>query len=131
MQIEMLNKAPEGKGRMVFNPRILTMQPGDTVTFLATDKGHNAESIKDGIPDGAEAWKGKINEEVSITLSTPGFYCYKCKPHEASGMVGLIIVEGEGKLANLEAAKSIRSRGRAKKIWEEIWAEADAEGLTA
>ncbi|MEM0943131.1 MAG: pseudoazurin [Pseudomonadota bacterium] len=131
VSVEMLNKHPDIKGRMVFFPRILTVQPGDTVTFVPTDKGHNSASIKGMTPDGGETWNGKINAEVSVTLSKPGFYGYRCTPHETAGMVGLVIVEGDGKLANLEAAKGVRSRGRAKKVWEEIWAEADAQGFTA
>ncbi|MEM8790168.1 MAG: pseudoazurin [Pseudomonadota bacterium] len=131
ISVDMLNKHPEGKGRMVFHPRIVTVQPGDTVTFLATDKGHNSASVKGMAPDGGETWNGKINQEVSVTLTKPGFYGYKCTPHEAAGMVGLIIVEGDGKLDNLEAAKKVKAKGRAKKIWKEIWAEAEEQGLTA
>ena len=131
-QVAMLNKHPEDKKqRMVYLPRILTVQPGDTIKFLPTDKGHNAESMKDMIPEGAEAWKSKINEEIEITISQPGFYGYKCTPHYTTGMVGLIICEGEGKMANLEAAKAVKQRGRAKKIFEEIWAEAEEMGLLA
>ncbi|MEM7237516.1 MAG: pseudoazurin [Pseudomonadota bacterium] len=129
--VDMLNKHPEGKARMVFHPRILTVQPGDTVTFMPKDKGHNSASIKGMAPEDGESWDGKLNKEVSVTLTKPGFYGYKCTPHEAAGMVGLIIVEGDGKLGNLEAAKKVKAKGRAKKIWKEIWAEADEQGLTA
>jgi len=31
---------------MVFEPALLKNAPGDTVTFVPTDKSHNAESIK-------------------------------------------------------------------------------------
>ncbi|MEM9148667.1 MAG: pseudoazurin [Pseudomonadota bacterium] len=131
-EVQMLNKNPDDpKQRMVFYPRILTVQPGDSVTFLATDRGHNSASIKGMLPDGAEAWNGKINKEITVEFSAPGFYGYKCTPHETVGMVGLIIVEGDGKLANLEAAKGVKHRGRSKKVWAEIWAEADEAGLTA
>ncbi|MEM9370218.1 MAG: pseudoazurin [Pseudomonadota bacterium] len=131
VSVDMLNKHPDGKARMVFHPRILTVQPGDTVTFIPTDKGHNSASIKGMGPDGGETWDGKVNKEISVTLTKPGFYGYKCTPHEAAGMVGLIIVEGDGKLDNLDAAKKVKAKGRAKKIWKEIWAEAEKEGLTA
>ncbi|WP_243470839.1 hypothetical protein [Ruegeria denitrificans] len=44
-------------------------------------------------------------------------------------MVGLVIVNGEGKLANLEASKSVKHRGRANVVFDELWTEAEASGL--
>ena len=129
-KVEMLNKHPEDKKkRNVFLPTILTVQPGDMVTFVPTNNGHNSASTKGMIPEGAEPWKGKVNKEISVTFEKPGFYGYQCTPHVALGMVGLVIVEGEGKLDNLEAAKAVKQRGKAKKAWREIWAQAEAEGL--
>ncbi|MEM9550584.1 MAG: pseudoazurin [Pseudomonadota bacterium] len=128
--VEMLNKHPEdSKKRNVFYPRVMSVQPGETVLFKATDRGHNSSSIEGMIPDGVEEWDSRINEEIEVTFETPGIYGYKCTPHSSIGMVGLIVVEGEGKLDNLEAAKEVRQRGRAKSEWEEIWAEAEEMGL--
>ena len=98
-------------------PRIVAAEPGDTIVFLPTEKGHNSASAKDMTPEGAEAWKGKINEEVSVTLTVPGFYGYECTPHASLGMVGLVVVKGDGMMDNLETAKSARQRGKAKKVW--------------
>lgn len=128
--IKMLNVDPDDrKKRMIFLPLIQTVEPGDSVRFVASDKGHNSVSNKGMIPDGTEAWKGKINEELTLTFEKPGVYGYRCVPHAAIGMVGLIIVRGDGMTDNLEAAKAVRQRGRAKKIWEEIWATVESEGL--
>lgn len=128
--VQMLNTHPEdSKRKMVFYPRITVVEPGQTVKFEAGDRGHNSEALKDMVPEGTEMWKGKINEETEVTLETPGFYGYKCTPHASVGMVGLIVVKGEGMLDNLEAAMKVRQRGRAKKAWEEIWAEAEEMGL--
>ena len=99
------------------------------MTFLPVEKGHNSASIKGMIPDGAAKWKGKINKEITVTFDKLGYYGYMCTPHYALGMVGMVIVEGEAKLANLDAAKAVKHRGKAKKEWEEIWAQAEAEGL--
>ncbi|MCA0276909.1 MAG: pseudoazurin, partial [Proteobacteria bacterium] len=44
-QVQMLNKGE--KGAMVFQPDFIVAAPGDTVTFVPTDKSHDAESIKD------------------------------------------------------------------------------------
>lgn len=129
-QVQMLNAHPtDRRQRMVFLPRLLTVQPGDTVKFLAVDPGHNTATIAEMIPKQADGWVGGINEEIEVTLEQPGFYGYKCTPHYTIGMVGLIVVEGDGKLDNLQAARAVTHRGRARSVFEEIWAEADAEGL--
>lgn len=130
--VEMLTRsATDPKLSNLFEPRLLVVQPGDTVLFAPTEKGHNSASIKGMIPEGAEAWNGRINQEVAVTFDKPGYYGYKCTPHLALGMVGLVVVEGDGKLDNLEAAKAVKQRGRAKQAFEAIWAEADTQGLTA
>jgi pseudoazurin len=90
-QVQMLNKDSEGRA-MQFEPAFLKIAPGDTVTFVATSKGHNSESIVDIMPEGATPWKGKINEEITVTFDQEGFYAYKCQPHLGMGMVGLIQV---------------------------------------
>lgn len=130
--VDMLNKHPDDKkNRNVFLPLVLTVEPGDTVVFLPTDKGHNSESIKGMIPEGAEPWKSKINKEHAVTFEKPGLYGYRCTPHAALGMVGLIIVRGDGMTDNLEAVKSVKQRGRAKKVWDTIWAQVEEENLLA
>ena len=128
--VEMLNKAPDNpRNRYVYSPRILQVQPGDTVLFEPVDRGHNSASIDDMLPEGAEEWNSKINDDFEITFETPGFYGYACTPHSTVGMVGLIVVEGEGKLDNLEEAQGVRHRGKSRQAWEEIWDEAEEQGL--
>ncbi|AXI45576.1 pseudoazurin [Sulfitobacter sp. SK012] len=92
-EVKMLNKG-EG-GRMIFEPAALRIAVGDTVKFLASDKGHNAESIDGMMPEGATEFSGKINEEIEVTLTEPGFFGVKCKPHFAMGMVMVIAVGDE------------------------------------
>lgn len=92
-EVKMLNRGAEGP--MVFEPAALRIAPGDTVKFLATDRGHNAETIKDLLPDGAEPFVGKLNEEIEVTFDVEGFYAIKCEPHFAMGMV-MIIAVGDG-----------------------------------
>ena len=75
------------------------------------------------IPDGANKWKSKIGKDFEVTLQIPGVYGYKCTPHYGIGMVGLIVVEGNNWRANLQKAKKARKVGKAKKVFEEIWAE--------
>jgi pseudoazurin len=89
-EVRMLNKGEAGS--MVFEPGTLRIAAGDSVKFLATDKGHNAESIPEMMPEGAQAFTGKINEEIEVTLDTAGVYGVRCKPHYAMGMVMTIAV---------------------------------------
>lgn len=89
-EVKMLNKGEEGK--MVFEPSFLQIAAGDSVLFLPTDKGHNAESIKGMMPEGAEAFKGRMNKEVEATFGVEGVYGVMCKPHYAMGMVMTIEV---------------------------------------
>ncbi|WP_375263337.1 pseudoazurin [Palleronia sp.] len=90
-EVQMLNRSDDGK-IMAFEPGHLQVAPGDTVKFVATDKGHNAESILEMSPEEAEAFKGRINEEIEVTLDTEGLYAVKCAPHFAMGMVMTIVV---------------------------------------
>ena len=101
-EVHMLNKGAEGA--MVFEPAFVKVAPGDTVTFIPTDKGHNVETIKDMIPEGAEAFKSKMNETYKVTFDTPGAYGVKCMPHVGMGMVGIVVV-GDAP-ANLDAVKT-------------------------
>lgn len=90
-EVKMLNKGSDGE-RMVFEPAFVQAAPGDTIKFLATDKGHNAETNKGMLPEGADAFSGKINEEYEVTLDVEGVYGVICKPHYAMGMVMTIAV---------------------------------------
>jgi len=129
-EVQMLNMHPDNpRQRMVFVPRLLVIQPGDTVTFLPTDGGHNSAILDGMIPEGAEGWNGRINEEISVTPEVPGFYGYQCTPHLTMGMVGLIVVEGDGMMDNYEAAREVPQRGRAAQAFDEIWAEVEEQGL--
>jgi pseudoazurin len=89
-EVQMLNKG--AAGTMVFEPASLRVAAGDTVKFIAADKGHNAQTIDGMMPEGAEGFAGKINEEIEITLTEPGVYGVMCKPHFAMGMVMVIAV---------------------------------------
>ena len=87
---------------MVFKPAVLKIAPGDSVTWKATNPGHNTASIAEMTPDANLEWNGKINEELKITFTKEGVYGYKCTPHYVLGMIGIIAV-GDN-LANLDAS---------------------------
>lgn len=109
-QVKMLNMGEDGQ-RMVFEPAYLQIEPGDTVTFVPTDPSHNAESIKGMLPEGAESWKGAINQEVTVIFDQEGVYGYKCLPHYAMGMVGIVQVGSTA--SNLDTAQAVKHPGRA------------------
>lgn len=44
------------------------------------------------LPEGAEPFEGRINEEIEVTLDVEGVYGVICKPHYAMGMVMTIAV---------------------------------------
>lgn len=89
-RVEMVNRGANGS--MDFTPAFLKIAPGDTVRFVARDKTHNVESIGNMIPAGASPFRGAINQDVSVKFARAGLYGYKCLPHTAMGMVGLIQV---------------------------------------
>jgi pseudoazurin len=101
-QVRMLNKGPDGQ-MMAFSPAKLTIAPGDSVKFIAADKGHNAEAIAGMIPAGAAPFKGAINQEIEVRFAQPGLYGYKCLPHLGLGMVGVVQVGNANNRAALQA----------------------------
>ena len=93
-------------GMMVFEPGVTKIAKGDTVTFIPTDKSHNAETIKDMIPEGAVPFKGKMGETLKVTFDVPGAYAVKCMPHLPMGMVALIVVgDAPSNIAAVKAGK--------------------------
>ncbi len=128
--VEMLNKDPDDKKRrMIFRPLVQVLEAGDTVRFASVDKGHNTESLKGMLPEGAEKWKSKLSKDFDLTLTVQGFYGYKCTPHTAMGMTGLLIVKGEGMMNNYEAVRGVKHKSRMQKVWDQIWAQVEADGL--
>jgi pseudoazurin len=116
VEVKMLNKGAEGL--MVFEPALVKIEPGDTVKFVASDKSHNAESIKNMLPEGAAPFAGKTNEDVAVTFDKPGVYGVKCMPHYAMGMVALVVV---GKPDNLDSAKAVPQTGKAKQVFAALF----------
>jgi len=57
VRVKMLNKGTEGV--------MAKIAPGDTVKFIAADKGHNAETIKGMLPADAAPFAGKTGEDVA------------------------------------------------------------------
>ncbi len=106
--VKMLNKGANGE-KMVFEPAFLRINPGDKVRFIPVDKGHMAQTMKGGIPNGASSFESKVNETYTQVFDQAGAYAIKCKPHYTMGMVAMIVV---GQPTNLEQIKSVKVKGK-------------------
>lgn len=112
IEVKMLNRGAEGV--MVFEPALIKVAPGDTVKFVSTDKGHNAETVKGMLPDGGNTFVGKMGEDVAVKFDQAGIYGVKCAPHYGMGMVAMVVV---GTPANEEQAKAVPQTGKAKQAF--------------
>lgn len=117
-QIQMLNRGE--KGPMAFQPDFVVAQPGDTVTFVPTDKGHDAASIAGMVPDGVQPATGEMGKPLTVKLDKQGVYGFKCVPHYGMGMVALVVV---GKPVNLSQAQAVKQPGLAEKRFAALFAE--------
>ncbi len=101
--VKMLNQGATGV--MVFEPPVLKINVGDTVTFESTDAAHNSASIPGMIPSGASPWNGQLSRDISVTFEIPGVYGYQCTPHAMMAMVGVIQVGDDS--SNIETARNV------------------------
>jgi len=121
IEVKMLNKGSDGV--MVFEPSLVKIEPGDTIKFVSTDKGHNAETINGMLPEGAAPFVGKVNQDIAVSFDKPGVYGVKCLPHYGMGMVALVVV---GTPANQDEAKAVSHPGRAKQVFATLFGKLDA-----
>lgn len=110
VDVQMLNKGDVGA--FVFQPSLVKIAVGDTVTFLPTDKGHNVDGPVGYIPEGADPFKSAMGEQLVQTFTVPGVYVVKCDPHYGLGMVAVIVVGDD--LSNLEALKAAKNPKKAQ-----------------
>ena len=89
-EVKMLTRS--ATAGMVYEPDYLQIAPGDTVKFIPTQSGHNAATLPELLPEGAQPFAGKINQQIEQTFTVPGLYGIQCVPHLAMGMVMLIQV---------------------------------------
>ena len=109
--VEMLNKRADGQ-KMVFSEDVVKIDAGDTIKWVASDKGHNVEFI--GGPEGFTLpAKSGLNKDVSITFDKAGVYLYVCTPHKVMGMIGLVVVGNDS--SNKDAIAGVKMMGRSKK----------------
>jgi pseudoazurin len=127
IEMKLLNKGSDGVA-MVFEPSFVKIAPGDTVRFVSTDKGHNAETIKGMLPEGAASFAGKSGEDVTVTFDKEGVYGVKCLPHYGIGMVAMIVV---GRPVNTDQAKAVPQVGKAKQVFATLFDKLEASRTAA
>ncbi|MGM4916189.1 pseudoazurin [Tardiphaga sp. 813_E8_N1_3] len=123
VEVKMLNKGADGTG-MVFEPALVNVQPGDTVKFVSTDKGHSVESVKGMLPTDSMPFVGKMGQDLVVTFDKPGVYGVKCAPHYGMGMVGLVVV---GPPTNEAEAKAVTHPGKAKTVFAALFEKVAAK----
>jgi len=117
--VQLLNKGD--KGAMVFQPDLVKIAVGDTVTFQPTDKGHNVDGAAGNIPAAATPFKGQMGQPLVQTFTVPGVYLVKCDPHYGLGMVAVVVVGDD--LSNLDAIKAVKNPKKADERLHEIFEE--------
>ena len=108
IEIQLLNENEAGD-RMVFSQELIRAEVGDVIKFIATDRSHNAQSVKDALPEGQEAFRGRMNQDVEYIVTETGLTAVVCQPHESMGMVALIVVGDD--LSNAQDILDARIRG--------------------
>lgn len=117
LSIDMLNKRKSDKARMVYSVEVAKIDAGQTIKWVAADKGHNVEFIAG--PEGFEIpKKSKLSEDYSFKFDTKGVYLYKCTPHVGIGMIGIVVVGGDS--SNKDAIAKIKLPGKAKKRLKDL-----------
>ena len=111
------------KNNMRYDPRIISINVGDTVFWKSLGKDHNVEFIVEGIPVGVEKLNSELNQDVEFTFITPGIYAYVCTLHINIGMIGFVVVGND--LHNLKEVKKIKYSGFARRIAKELIEETE------
>ena len=111
IEVQMLN-ANDAGDKMVFSQELIRAEVGDVIRFIPTDRSHNAESVKDALPEGQEAFKGKMSSEVEYLVTETGLTAVVCQPHQTMGMVALIVVGND--VSNAQDILDSRVRGQGK-----------------
>ena len=98
-----------GGAHVGFRPRGLAIAPGDVVRWVVDGPNVHTSTAyhpTNGnaplrIPAGARPWDSGYllhpGDRFEVTLTVAGVYDYFCRPHEAVGMVGRIVVGNPGR----------------------------------
>lgn len=79
-----------------FVPDPVTISAGDTITFVNTGRLPHTATARDGSWDTGNLGPG---QSQTVTITGSGTIEYACIYHEALGMVGTVVIEGEAPAA--------------------------------
>ena len=82
-------------GNTGFSPSTLTVNVGDTVTFINTGGFHNVNGATSVYPNNPVGFGNVVSNNLwsyEWIFTVPGTYDYQCDPHVQLGMVGVVIV---------------------------------------
>jgi pseudoazurin len=113
IEIQMLN-VNEAGDKMVFSQELIRAELGDVIKFVPTDKSHNAQSVKNALPDDQKKFKGKMNKEIEYLVTEAGLTAVVCQPHQTMGMVALIVVGNDVSNAQDILDAGMRGKGKIK-----------------
>ncbi|WP_057831731.1 plastocyanin/azurin family copper-binding protein [Colwellia sp. TT2012] len=99
-QVKLLTANASGQ-TMIMEPDFLKISPGDTVRFIPSDASHNAQSLVS--PKGGITFNTPMGKAAVVEFEQEGVFLYKCLPHFALGMVGVIQVGNAVNLADVKA----------------------------
>jgi pseudoazurin len=111
IEVKSLNRS--STGFLVFSPDFVRLKPGDTINFVATDKGHQVYSVPGMIPEGAEPFDARMSQDIKATFTVPGVYVIACRPHLIMGMIGVVLVGDPTNIDNLDPS-SLPAKARTK-----------------
>jgi len=109
IEVEMLNRNESGD-RMVFSQELIRADVGDVIRFVPTDKAHNAQSVRDALPEGQEPFRGRMNQPVEYVVTETGLTAVICAPHQSMGMVARVVVGDD--LSNADQILDARIPGK-------------------
>ncbi|MBP6334149.1 MAG: T9SS type A sorting domain-containing protein [Bacteroidia bacterium] len=88
-----------------FNPQILNVQVGDTITWNWDAGTHTTTSVN--IPALAATWDSPVNSGTptfTYVVTEPGTYDYQCNFHFSMGMTGRFVATGTSGITSPMAA---------------------------
>ena len=87
--------------------------PGDTINFVASDKGHQVHALPGMIPEGAQPSDAKMSMDIKVTFTVSGVYVIACRPHMIMGMIGIVLVGDPMNIDKLDPS-SLPAKARTK-----------------
>jgi pseudoazurin len=120
--MEMLNKGSESATTLA--SALVRMAAGDSVHFIATDKGLKIDSIGGLIPQNAKSTNRKMSESMVVSFYKPGVYGIRCTPHYGMGMIAQVVV---GASTKEDIVKTINHPSQVKDRLTKLFFHLDAQ----